>query len=58
MNWKLRRFVQLFLVAGCLAVVAVSSALALLKDWRLGLTAFPLIGIVLLIAQIISLFDR
>ena len=35
-----------------------SSALALTKDWKLGLTMFPLIGIVLLVAKIISLFDK
>ena len=58
MNWKLRRFAQLFLIVGCFAVVAVSSALALTKDWRFGLTTFPLIGTVLLIVKIISLFDK
>ena len=54
----MRKFVQVFSIVGCFAAIMVSSALALTKDWRLGLTAFPLIGIVLLIAQIISLFDK
>jgi Flp pilus assembly protein TadB len=58
MNWKLRKFIQLFLIAGCSVAIAVSSALALLKDWRLGLAMFPLIGIVLLIAKVILLFDK
>lgn len=58
MNWKLRKFIQLFLIAGCSLAILFPTALALTKDWRLGLAMLPLIGIVLPVAKAISLFDR
>ena len=58
MNWKLRIFVQLFILVGVSAGVFVPIVLALLVDWKLGLLMFPAIGLALLVGRALMLLDK
>lgn len=58
MNWKLRRFVQLFIMVGVSVGIFVPMVLALLVDWKLGLLVFLAIGLALLVGWMLMLFDK
>jgi hypothetical protein len=58
MNWKLRRFIQMFIMVGVSVGISSPIVLALLVDWKLGLLMFPAIGLVLLVGWVLMLFGK
>ena len=58
MNWRYRKFIQIFTMIGVFLAILILAMMSFLVEWYWGCLIFGSVGIVLAVAKLLLIFDK